>query len=66
MSGFDASTLDSVQLALANSSLYSLSTQHEIAKKASAELGSAIVKRDYASFAEVHDIPGVIYSETRI
>jgi hypothetical protein len=62
-SGFDASTEAKVKLALADSSLYSLSTQHEMAKKASEEKKSAIVRRDYSAFAEVHEIPGTTICE---
>ena len=58
MSGFDAGTEARVQQALADSSLYSLSMQHMLAKRASAEKGEVIVKRDYSAFAEVHDVPG--------
>jgi hypothetical protein len=43
---------------LAESSLFSLSTQHMLAKRATAEKGEAIVKRDYSAFAEVHEVPG--------
>lgn len=58
LSGFDADTEQRVQQVLADSSLYSLATQHGMAKKAAAQAGAAVVKRDYATFAEVHEIPG--------
>ena len=57
-SGFDKVMESKVKEALAESSLYSLSTQHSLAQKATAGGDRAVVKRDYASITEEFEIPG--------
>ena len=66
MSGFDTATEARVEQTLADSSLYSLATEHRLAMKATAERGEVVAKRDYASFAEVHEIPGECVRESVI